>query len=346
MTDYMSNKPQNILVLQTAYIGDVVVSTPLIRELHKIFPAANIDIITTPLSSEIFKYHPHIRRIIPFDKKNHKYLNLIKLIRKLRPRNYDCSISIQASLTSALLLYLSNIHRRIGFARQVLTTDSIEIEEKPTIHRSQHILKLLSPLGDTRELDNSTELYLSEKERKIAARIIDDYKENKNSMVIGMAPGSIRFTKQWPEEYYTELLGGLSRKNIYTLLLGSAKERDLCQRIINKSGSQNAKNLAGELSILESSAVIERVDLVLANDSAPLHLANAVNTAVFAFFGPTVRKYGFFPYRSDDYLFEVELDCRPCSLHGGKRCPKGHHKCMLEITPDIVMQKIEQKLNI
>lgn len=340
----MNNKYHKILILQTAYIGDVIVSTPLVREIKKLYPAADVDIITTPLSAEIFQYNPYIRKVIKFDKRNQKYFNLLKLIKYLRGRKYECSISIQSSLTSALLLYFSGIARRIGFKRQVLTTDSVEIEEKPEIHRSENILKLLTPLSN-KEFDHRTELFLSDKERQLATNILEKV-DNEQLKLIGIAPGSIRFTKQWPESYYVELLKNLASKNVFAFLIGGPKENKLCQRIINKSGNTKTSNLAGELSILESSAVIKKLDLMLTNDSAPLHMANAVKTDVFAFFGPTIRKYGFFPYRKNDKIFEIDLYCRSCSLHGGKKCPEGHFKCMLEIRPGEVYEAIEKRLKL
>jgi len=105
-------------------------------------------------------------------------------------------------------------------------------------------------------------------------------------------------------------------------------------------------NLAGDLTLLESAALISKVDLVVSNDSAPLHIANAVKTDVFTIFGPTVKEFGFYPYRKNDKIFEVDLECRPCGKHGGKECPLGHFKCMLEVKPEIIWKEIKNKFEL
>ena len=340
-----TNKYRKILVLQTAYIGDVVVSTALIKELNKLFPESTIDIISTPLSAEIFKYNPHIRKIHRFDKKNKKLINFFRLLSGIKKENYDLSISIQSSFTSAMLLYLAGIERRIGFSKQILTTDSVRMIEAPERHRSQNIVNLLSVLDDYEEFDFTTEIYFSEQEAKRARRIIKRAGK-KDRKLIGIAPGSVRNTKEWTAEYFIKLVKMVGSDDIYLFFIGGEQEHQLCQKIIEESENPATANLAGDLSILESAALIDKMDLMISNDSAPLHMANAVNTDVFAFFGPTVRKFGFFPYRKDDKIFEVDLSCRPCSLHGGKKCPLGHHKCMKLIKPEDVYQAIIAHLNI
>ena len=154
-----------------------------------------------------------------------------------------------------------------------------------------------------------------------------------------MAPGSVWETKKWPERYFKELLQKSSDYSIY--LIGGADDFNLCQRLINESNHPNMINCAGKISILESCALIKEMNLVLCNDSAPLHMANAVKTDVFAFFGPTVKKFGCYPYRKNDKILEIDLDCRPCAKHGGNKCPLNHHNCMQEMKPDYVINEIE-----
>ena len=336
---------QKIVVLQTAYIGDVIVSTGLLRELKALYPQAQIDIITTPLSAELFKYNPHINHIYKFDKNNWKYINFFKLLKQLKSENYDLSISSQSSLTAALLLSLAGIDTRIGFDKQILTTDSIVLRENSVRHRSENIVNLLSRLENEQNFDHRSELFFSKSETGRASRIIDSLQEN-GEKLIGIAPGSVRETKKWPAEYYVELTTKLGQTESCVFFIGGPGEAELCEQIIEASQHPKTINLTGKLSLLESSALIKKMDLMLSNDSAPLHMANAVKTDVFAFFGPTVRKYGFFPYREGDKIFEVDLYCRPCSLHGGSRCPEGHHKCMKLIKPDHVFRQIRKKLNI
>ncbi len=319
-------------------------STPVIRELHKIYPDAEIDMLTTPVTSALFQYNPYIRKRFTFYKKKpiHKLFNFLSLMIKLRKEKYDLSVSLQKSVTSGLLLFFAGIRRRIGYKEQILTTHSIK--PSSNLHRREQDLSLISILTK-KPLNSETELFFSEKETNKAKQFINQF-VSKNEIPIGIAPGSVRRTKMWPEEYYAELVQRLANEQVFIFFLGGADERNLCQRIIKKSGNKKTKNLAGQLTLLESSALIKEFDLLITNDSAPLHMANAVKTDVFAFFGPTVREFGCYPFREHDKIFEIELDCRPCSAHGGKKCPLDHHNCMRLIKPIDVFQAVREHLKL
>ena len=335
---------KKILVIQTAYIGDVVISTAFLRELKKLFPNSEIDIIPTPISSILFKYCPYVNQVLEFNKRKNKLKNFFKLLKIIKRKKYNMAISIQTSFTSSLLMFLAGIKKRIGFSIQKLLTESIPYYEKAENHRRKRILSLLEVFKPSGKLFDQTELFLSEKEEKKAEKLLKNKTYADSIRYIGLAPGSVRITKKWPETYFADLVKSLKNKNIIPVFIGGKGERTLCERIIKKSGNRKCLDFTGKLNLLESAAVIKKLDLILVNDSAPLHIANAVNTTVFAFFGPTVREYGFFPFGKDDKIFEVKLDCRPCSLHGNKRCPLGHHNCMKLIRPEKVLKSLEKNL--
>lgn len=157
-----------------------------------------------------------------------------------------------------------------------------------------------------------------------------------------MAPGSIWFTKQWSRDGYRKLIRLLSQVGVQTVLVGGKEDFELCRMI--QTGSE-AINIAGRLNLLESASVIQKTDLIVTNDSAPLHIGNAVKTDVVAIFGPTVQHFGFYPFRKNDQVIEVNLDCRPCGWHGGRRCPLKHHHCMQWITSDMVFEAVMRRLN-
>jgi len=337
-----SNEYKKILVIQTAFLGDVILTTALIRTMKKTFPNSEIDIITIPPTAEIFKYNPYINNIIIFNKRKAtaKLYSSIKLILKLRKKHYDLAFSVQGSFTSSLLMYLGNIHRRVGFVRQKLLTDKVPLDQR--IHASKRHLNLLKIFTNS-TYDYQTEIFWSENEERHAKKIIDEARL-KHQYIIGIAPGSIWNTKRWPEEYFIALLNRLTKYRFKIFLLGGKEDYQLCQRIIEKSNS-NATNLAGQLTILESCSLIDKVDLMISNDSAPLHIANAVKTDVFAIFGPTVKEFGFFPFREKDKIFEVDLPCRPCSKHGGRRCPEKHFQCMRRILPSTIVHEVIDYFN-
>ncbi len=328
---------KNILIIQTAFLGDVIMSTPLIRATKKTFPNAKIDILTIPQTAIVFKHNPHINEVLHFDKRKlwKKLISFFKVVSQIRARKYDLAISIQSSMTSSLLMVLGGISNRTGFARQKLVT--LPVTHKRGYHVRIRYLKLLKYFSTEKFYDQS-ELFWTPNETLKANQLIYSCRQ-KRGFVLGVAPGSVWATKQWPKHYYIELLRLLKNEDVQIVLFGGKDERELCAEIARKSES-NALNMTGKLNVLESAALVERVDLMLTNDSAPLHIANAVKTDVFAFFGPTVRRFGCYPYRATDRIFEIDLYCRPCRKHGSHRCPEKHFRCMLEITPERVYQQI------
>ena len=332
---------RRILIIQTAFLGDAVLTTGLVREVKKSFPSSRIDVLINPKTIDVFRHNPHVGRIWTIDKRNPavKAFSFLRLVAAIRKNGYGMAFSVQGSRTSSLLMAMARIPRRIGFDNQTLLTDAVPLDRK--IHAGQRHLKLLEHLtGETH--DSQTEIFWSEKERVNSKKILGEA-GNENAALLGIAPGSIWNTKRWPEEHFVALLDLLSGENIRVFLFGGREDRALCDRIIARSRS-NAVNTAGSLSILESCSLIHELDLLVSNDSAPLHIANAVQTDVFAIFGPTVREFGFFPFRKNDRIFEVDLPCRPCSKHGGKRCPEKHFKCMRDMQPSTVAEAVLSRL--
>lgn len=324
--------PRKILIIHTAFIGDLILSTGFIREVKRGFPEASIDLLTTPVSAELFQFNPYLDNVYSFAKRGIKGIfNQIKLVQKLRRVGYDAAFSLHLSIRSSLIMKHAGIPVRIGHHRMSFLTHPVRVDRN--MHIKDRYLSILKPFIDF-EPNSDTELHPGVINSDMAGKIVG----KDNVFNIGIAPGSIRNTKRWPQEYFVTLTRELAREmNIY--FIGGPQDRALCQEIILKS-EVKALNLAGKLSLLGSAAVIEKLNLLLTNDSAPLHMANAVNTSVLALYGPTVRDFGYYPYRPDDQIIEVQLACRPCGKHGGKRCPRKNFKCMLNITPAIVLQKI------
>ncbi|MDD3806634.1 MAG: glycosyltransferase family 9 protein [Candidatus Marinimicrobia bacterium] len=332
--------PSHILIIQTAFIGDVVMSTPTIQAICDQWPDADIDLLTRPESAILFSRHPRIRRVYTLDKSNNrkKYTSLKEKVRELRPNSYDLAFSIQGSLTSSLLMILCGIKRRVGFYDQKFLTR--KVKPPKGLHVRKRYLTLLEPFTD-RKFSDETFLYLRQEDFEKAEKIIQSLHAPAKK-ILSFAPGSIRETKKWPASYWTELLLLVKDKNFDVVFIGSAAERDLCSSIIQHANVE-AYNAAGELNVLESAALIQKVALLVCNDSAPLHLGNAVNTPVYAFFGPTVKAFGCYPYRDHDKVFEINLDCRPCGKHGHNRCPKKHFKCMIEQYPETIAKDIIER---
>ncbi len=325
---------KRILIVQTAFIGDVILVTPLIRETKRLFPEAELDILVIPETKSILTNNPHLSNILVFDKKRGKIRSFFTVLSIIKNNNYDLALIPHSSFTTALLITLARIKERVGYSRKLRSFLMTRlVTPGKDIHRIERNLSLLHPYGLT-DGDWQTELYPSEADMQRAGDLTPVTKKP----MIAIAPGSVWKTKCWPEEYYTELLKLINNRAEF-VFIGARDEEELCNKILQTSGCKGII-LAGKTSILQSAAVMSKCCCIICNDSGALHLANAMKTRVIAFFGPTVQRFGFFPFREGDLVLETELECRPCGHHGPMKCPLKHHNCMRLITPDIVFEKI------
>jgi heptosyltransferase-2 len=335
---------KRILIVQTAFIGDVILITPLIRETRKIFPDSVIDVLVTKGNQAILLNNPNLDNILVTDKK--RVINYLKTLFSLIKNRYDIAITPHRSARTLTLIFLAGIRVRIGFNRDIYRhLLNYQLRHPKDVHKAEKNLELLSPFignkypklkvsTDIKEkLNWYSELFPTKDDLDYASQYL--YPE-KN---IALAPGSVWNTKRWSKENYIKLARLLKENSFNLVFIGSKGERDLAQEIIDKAEIK-AINSCGELSILQSAALISQCTALVCNDSGALHIGNAVNTQVFAFFGPTVQRYGYYPYRPNDHVFEIDLDCRPCGMHGHKQCPLGHHNCMKMIAPEFVLDKI------
>ncbi len=338
------NSPSKILIIQTAFLGDVVLTTPLIRETKRLFPTAELDVLVIPQTKGVLENNPHIRSLITFNKRKARFISFFKTIFTARRNKYDLCFLPHRSGTSARIAKYASIPRRIGFAGRRparLYTDRVFFDRRK--NQINRLLDLLRYLKQD-DYDAQSEIFLSSGMKEKAKKHLEPLE--KYPLKIAVAPGSVWNTKRWPQSYFAELIKKLVKHDIGTILIGSRDEKKLCDSIAQTTGRANVLNLAGKTGLLQVAAIIQKCDLLLCNDSGSLHLANAVQTDVFAFFGPTVQRFGFAPFRPQDKVFEIDLECRPCASHGGKKCPQGHFRCMLDIKPDFVYQQVCKKYAI
>lgn len=319
------------LVIQTAFLGDVVLTTPLVSALAA--RHGPVDVVTTPLAAPLLETHPAVRQVFPYDKRraDRGWAGLKTLARRLREQAYERAYLPHRSLRSAALALLARIPSRVGFsgAWSFLYT---EARPKPrTGHETDRLLALANgALGEYRP-----HLRPTADDERVAAGLIDgDF--------VALAPGSIWGSKRWP--YYAELAARLAPR-VPVVVVGSQDDAPWGEAIVQavKPSGGGAVNACGRLTLRQSAALIGRATLLVTNDSAPLHLATAMGTPVVALFGPTVTGFGFGPLRAGDVALEVDgLRCRPCSPHGPPACPLGHHRCMRDLTVAAVFEAIEE----
>jgi lipopolysaccharide heptosyltransferase II len=324
------------LVIQTAFLGDVVLTTPLLAALAQ--GHGPVDVVTTPAAAPLLGTHPAVRQVIPYDKRgpDRGFTALVGLARRLAKTRYEAAYLPHRSLRSAALAFLARVPKRVGFADgwPLLYT---ETRRRPnTGHEIDRLLALVGPTDGAA----APRLYPQSHDQRVVDTCLRD--AGIAGEFVTLAPGSIWGTKRWP--YYEELAVWLAAR-IAVVVVGGAEDAELCRRIaeaVRRSGGR-ALDSSGRLTLLQSAALIGRARLLVTNDSAPLHFASALGTQVVALFGPTVPEFGFGPIGDGDLTLGVtNLACRPCSDHGPPTCPLGHHRCMRELHMETVVTALEE----
>jgi heptosyltransferase-2 len=341
-------KNKKILVVQTAFPGDIVLTTPLLKGIRKRFPESKLTVVTTPQGNELLRDIREIDSLISYDKKrkDRGVLGFARLLSRLRRERFDLCISPHRSFRTALVAYGTYAPVRIGFSDASLPfLYNRRVLRNRSLHEVERVLALLEPLGfENSGLDKAPYLEISPEARHRVKEIFDDTGISSMDTVIAIAPGSVWQTKRWTVEGYAALIDRLmDRYDAKVILIGSPSERDAGDEIIALT-KHKPIDLIGKTGLRELIAVIDRCQLLIGNDSAPGHIAAARMVPVVSIFGPTVPAFGYYPYGKDVVIVEKELPCRPCHHHGPKECPEGHFRCMKEITVDDVMAAVKKLL--
>ncbi len=351
------------LVVQTSFLGDVVLTTPLIAELATRGP---VDVLTTPEGSTILRNNPDIRNIIIYDRRERDrgiggFARIVRHVRHVArcgnadremsglptaKGSYDTAYMAQGSLRSALLVASSGVTRRVGFDTSEgssLYTDRIEY--RADRHHAERIWWLSQPAGANQPTPAQVtpRLYPSAEDHDAADSVLRESLTDPSRPFIVLAPGSAWATKRWP--YFPELaVRAADQWNV--VVIGSQAETEIGELIAAQVPEGQCAVAAGRLGILASAAIVRSAAALVSNDSAPQHIASAVNTPTVCIFGPTVPEFGFGPLATNSVIAGIdELACRPCDRHGPQRCPLGHWRCMREVSSSEVFGLLTQTLS-
>jgi heptosyltransferase-2 len=325
-----ATKSPRFLISQTAFIGDVILATALLEQLRQAYPDAVLDMLVRKGNEGLLANHPFLNEVLIWDKKGGKYQDLWRLLRLIRSRQYDVVINLQRFGATGALTAFSQAKTTIGFDKNPFArffTYRIEHRMEPGIHEVDRNQGLLRPLG----IDGSAKrpkLYPSDEDYEAV-------KPYQTEPYVCMAPMSVWFTKQYPAERWVELIKAFPAE--YTIfLLGAPPDRADCNQIVAQAGRKGVINLAGKLSLLQSAALQKSARMNYVNDSAPLHLCSAMNAPTTAIFCSTVPRFGFGPLADVSRVVQTpdDLSCRPCNLHGQKKCPLDHFLCARSIKQD------------
>ncbi len=332
---------QRGLVIQTAFPGDVILATPLIRRAAE-RTGAPVDVITTAVAAPVLANNPHIREVLVYDKRDrHKGVRAWwRLAQRLRLRRYGVAYLAQASLRSSLLAWAARIPRRIGFRGAQgswLYTHAVTMRGEP--HHVERLLALADGAPERRE----PEIYPGNADRRAVDELLAE--AHVTGPYIAIAPGSQWGTKRWP--YFAELARALALE-LPVAIVGGPADRADARAIRNALGAgAPVADAVGRLSLLASGELIRRAALLVSNDSAPVHLASAANTPTVELYGPTIPGFGFAARARFSRIVEPDpLPCRPCSHHGPAVCPLVHHRCMRDTPIARVLAEVRQVLQI
>lgn len=348
------------LVLQTSFLGDVVLTTPLIAELAK---RGRVDVLTTPEGSTILRNNPNIRNIIVYDRRDadRGIAGFARTVGRIRHTGlygsldgtsrpslnefYEAAYLAQGSIRSALLVASSGVKRRIGFNTSEgsrLYTEQVEYRSDK--HHAERLWWLsMSACADPPTPEQITpRLYPSPEDERAVDTFLSETLLDPRRPFITLAPGSAWGTKRWP--FYPELALKIAEQYNVVVVGGNA-EVELGNAITSQIPEGCAGNAAGRLGILASAALIERSAALVSNDSAPQHLASAMQTPTLSIFGPTVPQFGFGPLATGSMVAGNDgLACRPCDRHGPQQCPLGHWRCMRELSSEYVFGLLTETL--
>lgn len=331
---------QKFLVIQTAFIGDVVLATALVEKLAQYYPEAQIDFLVRKGNESLLQNNPHLHEVLVWNKKEKKIKNLFAVLSQVRKNGYDKVINLQRFFATGLLTAFSGAKESIGFDKNPLSflfstkVRHVISKENGIKHEVERNNDLIRSFTD--DVFNRPKMYPSAND--VAA--IESYTHRP---CVTMTPGSVWFTKQYPVEKWIELISNFP-KTYAVYLLGGKENAAECEHIKNRVVNSNVQVLAGKLSFLQSAALMRKAAMNYVNDSAPLHFASAVNAPVTAVFCSTVPAFGFTPLSDRSFVIETEehLSCRPCGLHGHKACPQQHFKCALTIQTSRLIETLEK----
>ncbi|MGI9045092.1 MAG: glycosyltransferase family 9 protein [Gemmatimonadaceae bacterium] len=324
------------LVMQTSFLGDVVLTTPLIAELARRGP---VDVLTSPDGAAILQGNPDIQQIIDYDRRGRDcgIAGFSQTVGRIRRGHYDAAYMAQGSMRSALLVVLGGVRTRIGFnTSEGSRLYSDRVEYRADRHHAERLWWLAMPAGASPASRDvlAPRVFPSARDTAAADDLLRDGLSDSSLPFIALAPGSAWATKRWP--YYPELAAKIAAE-FNVVVVGGRAESEIGETIVAGIPAGRGMNAAGRMGILGSAAILGKAAALVSNDSAPQHLASAVGTPTVSVFGPTVPAFGFGPLGPASVVAgNDDLACRPCDRHGPHRCPLGHWRCMREVTSEAV----------
>lgn len=337
---------RRILIIRFSAMGDVLLTTPLIRMLKNQHADSTIDFMVKNEYVSLLESNRHVDQVISFSSDG-GWREMLRIVRTIRKRRFDALIDLQGNCRSFLLSLFSGarIRSRVRlnrWKRFVLVHFHRDTYQDTVPVAVKFIRAAPFPLLDD---GSGVELEIPIRVKEKIKAEINKLGLKKTKKMIGLAPGAGRATKRWPAERFAEVGRLLARKRHSIFLIGGAGDMEIC-KAVGRCIEPSPGDFSGRLTLMETAALIQQMDLLITNDTGVMHLAEGVGTRILALFGPTVRPFGFFPFRNTSVVLEKRLKCRPCSYHGTGQCPQRHFRCMRDISSGDVLKQTLKLLDL
>lgn len=325
---------KKILVLRFSSLGDIVMTTAMVRALRKRFPSAQIDMVVRRDFLDVIKHNPHLNQKIGLDRKE-GWRGLFRMARAINQEKYDLIYDAHRSLRTLLLMPFLKAPEKAYYKKHYVRRNLALLFKLPLLKKSKRFLeKFIEPLARYGVSYDGLgpEMVVAEEARASAFAKFPSLKEA--TSLVGIVPSAQWRGKRWPLPYFRSLLKKLLIQNDSTYVIFGGPSDTFCENIYYGLPVDHVVNTQGKLSIAECAAVIEKCDYVIANDTGLMHVADALNIPTLSFLGPTSGELGCLPFHRRSVILEKDLWCRPCSKNGQAPCIRAKRYCLTDITPD------------
>ena len=340
---------ERLLVAQTGFLGDVVLTTPLLSTLRRALALESLTVLTTPQAQPLVQDHPAVDKVLVDNKRgdDRGFFGMLQVARRLQRQRFTLAVAPHKSFRTALLLALAGIPHRVGFRQSPGWFLYHQTARRDTDrHEVERILCMMRAFGlEPETCDRTPHVAYHSTAKTKARRFLDEARIATSDPVFLVCPGSVWYTKRWTTAGYSTLVRSLARHYGRVVLCGGPDDVPVAQEIEQQAQVAGLLNLAGQTDLQTSMALIDRAQVVISNDSAPMHLAVARQVPVVAIFCATTPGLGYGPYSDNAVIVEKrDVFCRPCRRHGGPSCPRGTEECMQLITVQDVLAGVDRLL--
>lgn len=336
---------KKILVIQTAFLGDAILTLPLIQHLKEKFISSEITVLCIPNTSTIFEHSKYVSNVIVYDKKGREksIISFFKIVRKISKQNFDEVYSPHRSFRSTIISFFSGANKTFGFDKANFSfLYKSKIKYKPEDHEVKRNLSLANFDFEQQDWKILPKIEFNDSTKETVEKALS----NIDNKIIAIAPGSVWQTKIYPKNYFIQIINELIKKEYFVVLLGGKEDEKFCNEI-KLEFSEKIISFAGKLNIIESTYLLKKCSGLICNDSAPTHMAMIADIPVLTIYCSTTPNFGFYPYNNkSSYISFDDLKCKPCGIHGHNVCPIKTFECGYKLIPELVIEKLKEIITV